>query len=245
MTTAYDPNANDYNDANDGTYSADDTPARSSSDLPDGTYRARAVEWSWDTAKSGEPCIALMFELLDHNGYRIDGRLYLDTDKQDSKGRTSLDRSMEALRAMGLQGPIVADLQGLDAGEVSLVTEHNQKGYPAVRWINAPRKARELRTFEVPQTGALNGFLAKLNARMQSVTAGQRASGTAPMAAPIVQPASQQRPVARPQPAAQGRPAQEIQVRRVAPAQQPAQKAPPKLHGQTAGEFGDDSDVPF
>ena len=245
MTTAYDPNAND-----DGTYTDDaSAPASRSNDLPDGTYRARACEWSWDTAKSGEPCLAIMFELIDHNGYRIDGRLYLDTEKQDAKGRTALDRSMEALHAMGLQGPLTAELAGLDAGEVSLVIETNAKGYPAVKWINAPRKPRELRTFEVPQTGALNGFLARLNARVQSATAGQRATGAAPIAHAVAHPPAQQRPVARPQPAAQGRPVASGgngNARQAQPAQSSQKAPPPRMQGQGMGEFaGADDDIPF
>ena len=115
----------------------DETPAENSNALPPGTYRARAQSWAWDTTKNGDPCIALMFELLDGKpGYQIDGRLYLDESKPDAKGRTAHSRSMEALHAMGLQGDLTADLAGIDQGEVNLVTDINEKGYACVKWMS-------------------------------------------------------------------------------------------------------------
>ena len=254
MTTAYDPNANDANDYDDGTYRADDNAPARSSDLAEGTYTARAIQWDWDEDKNGEPCIALMFELSSGKpGYRIDGRLYLDESKPDKHGRTSLSRSMEALFAMGLQGQLPADLSTVDltVGTVSLVIEINAKGYPQTRFINAPRSARELRIFAVPPAPKVNAMVAKINARVAAMTAGARASGTAPMAAPIVQPAAQQRPVARPQPAAQGRPVVggqngQTNARAAQSTQRPAPTPPPRMQGQGMGEFqGADDDIPF
>lgn len=186
-----------------------------------GTYRARAVEWSWDTAKSGDPCLSLIFGFTgEHEGFRLDGRMYFDTDKPDAKGKTALDRSMEVLAAMGLQnGELSTEMPGIDQGEVDLVCEINEKGYLAVKWINAPRSKRELRIFAAPEPPVLNSFLAKVNSRTRAMTASSRAAGTSPVAA-------------RPAP-----------VNR-APAQQAPRQAPPKMQGQSAAEFADD-DIPF
>jgi len=101
----------------------------------------------------------------------------------------------------------------------------------------------------VPQTGALNGFLARLNARVQSATAGQRATGAAPIAHAVAHPPAQQRPVARPQPAAQGRPVASGgngNARQAQPAQSAQKAPPPRMQGQGMGEFaGADDDIPF
>jgi hypothetical protein len=159
----------------------DETTPASHDTLPPGTYTARAVSWAWDTDRDSNPCIKIMFALSDGRpGWQIDGTLYLDESKADAKGRTALDRSMEALRAMGLTGDLTAELNGLDAGEVSLVTDINERGYARVKWINAPRSARELRTFAPPAAPELNGFLAKLNARSKALAARAQASGSRP-----------------------------------------------------------------
>lgn len=240
MTTAYDPNETDgYNDS---------APANNT-DLPAGTYRARAVQWGWDEDKNGDPCVALLFELSEGKpGYRLDGRLYLDESKPDAKGRTALSRSMEALRAMGLDGQIPGDLSTVDlsAGEVSLVVEINAKGYPFAHFINAPRAPRELRTFATPAPQKVNAFLAKINARLKATEAASRASGTASMQTqPARQPVQQPAQGARTAPT-QARAAQSPNgPQRGAQAPQRGNQPPPKVHGQTAGEFGGDDDIPF
>ena len=161
----------------------DETAPASHDTLPPGTYTARAISWAWDTDKNGDPCIKIMFALSDGRpGYQLDGTLYLDESKPDAKGRTALDRGMEALRAMGLDGDLTAELDGIDRGDVSLVTDINAKGYARVRFVNAPRAARELRTFAPPAAPELNGFLAKLNAKSRALSARAQASGTRPAA---------------------------------------------------------------
>lgn len=236
----------DHSSEYDQTYQGEHSDAPARDTLSPGTYRARAVEWSWDTDRDGNPCIALMFELLDGRaGYRLEGRLFLDESKADAKGRTALDRSMEALRAMGLEGDLAAELVGLDAGEVSLVTDINDKGYARVKWINAPRGPRELRTFAPPAAPALSGFLAKLNSRSRALASKAQASGAhgvqsaqstqstqqsrqsppARQAAPVSQGARPQAQAARPQPA-------------------PQRQAAPRLPPSGNGQFGED-DIPF
>jgi len=235
----------------------DETPAENSNALPPGTYRAHAISWAWDTTKNGDPCIALMFELLDGKpGYQIDGRLYLDESKPDAKGRTALSRSMEALHAMGLQGELTADLAGLDQGEVNLVTDINEKGYAVVKWVNAPRAPRELRTFAPPPAQTLTAFLNRVNGGLRAAEMAQRASGTlasgqsgqshqparpAP-SAPAQARAATANASARNQPPPAG--GQNGQSARPA---QPARNAPPpRMQGQSMGEFaGDENDIPF
>ena len=230
----------------------DETAPASHDTLPPGTYTARAISWAWDTDKSGDPCIKIMFALSDGRpGYQLDGTLYLDESKPDAKGRTALDRSMEALRAMGLDGDLTAELDGIDRGDVSLVTDINAKGYACVKWINAPRSARELRTFAPPQPQQLNSFLAKLNAKSRALSARAQASGTRPAAQP--QQAQQPRQSAPAQRAANAnarpmaRPmAQPQHQQHQQRAQQPVQRqASPRMPPSGSQEFGADDDIPF
>lgn len=207
-----------------------DTPATDHTDhtgtLPEGTYRARAREWDWDTTKSGDMCLAVMFELIDGRpGYQLDGRLYFDEAKPDAKGRTALSRSMEVLAAMGLQGDdlsvIDANAGGLNGGEVNLVTFINEKGYPAIKFINTPRQQRDLRTFAPPAQNEKMAFFARMKARTESLTAKSAASGTAPLKPRATAPTQQN-------------------ARSV---QQPAKTTGP---GFGASDFpSDDSDIPF
>ena len=240
----------------------DETPAENSNALPPGTYRARAQSWAWDTTKNGDPCIAIMFELIDGKpGYQIDGRLYLDESKPDAKGRTALSRSMEALHAMGLQGDLTADLAGIDQGEVNLVTDINEKGYACVKWINAPRSPRELRTFAPPPAQTLNAFLSRVNGGLRAAEMAQRASGTRAggQSGQSHQSGGQTHQPVRPAPSApaqaraatananasagnQARPSGG-QTRTQAPARN---QPPPRMQGQAMGEFqGADDDIPF
>lgn len=238
----------------------DETPTENSSALPPGTYRARAITWSYDTTKDGDLCIALMFELLDGRpGYQIDGRLYLDESKPDAKGRTALSRSMEALTAMGLEGgALTPDLAGIDRGEVEIVTDINDKGYARIKWINAPRAPRDLRTFAPPEAPQLNNLLARINAGLRSAGMAARASGTANGTAQTarqpVQQAAQSSRTAQTQ-ARVAQPSQRLphhpQAHQMGQGYNPNQspqrgnQPPPKVHGQTAGEFGGDDDIPF
>ena len=227
----------------------DETAPASHDTLPPGTYTARAISWAWDTDRNGEPCIKIMFALSDGRpGYQLDGTLYLDESKPDAKGRTALDRGMEALRAMGLDGDLTAELDGIDRGDVSLVTDINAKGYARVRFVNAPRAARELRTFAPPAAPELNGFLAKLNAKSRALSARAQASGTRPAAQ---QP--QQAQQAQPQQPRQSAPAQRAANANARPAvpqqqraPQPAQRqAPPRMPPTGSQEFGSDDEIPF
>ncbi|MBF9687084.1 hypothetical protein IAI39_11375, partial [Streptococcus pseudopneumoniae] len=59
-----------------------------------GTYSARATAWAWDTTQNGKPFLTINFDV---EGATVRGRLYFDTDRTDTNGRTGADRSMEAL----------------------------------------------------------------------------------------------------------------------------------------------------
>lgn len=103
-----------------------------------GTYSARAQAWAWDTTKDGKPYLTVN---LDVDGTTVRGRLYFDTDRTDANGRTSAERSMEVLRAMGLRSNLRALVTGaerIDTGRVSVEVVHNDKGYPEAKYINAP-----------------------------------------------------------------------------------------------------------
>lgn len=160
-----------------------------SSAITAGTHTARARAWSWDKTKDEAVCLAIMFELTEGDlaGLQIDGRLYFDTDRPDTKGRTAADRSIEALRGMGLKGgldTIDENEGGLDSGLVSLVVEINAEGWPRVKFINPARGARELRTFAPPNASEKRAFFAQMNARLKGAEAGARASGARPASAP-------------------------------------------------------------
>lgn len=150
-----------------------DANTTSNNKLQPGTYPARAVSWAWDTTKeTGAIFLRFVLRLTaesGHSGYELDGRLYFDTDRTDDKGRTAADRSMETLRAMGLKGGIDAideNTGGLSEGEVSVVVDYNDKGYPRAKWINPPRKARELRTFAAPSRQDKAAFFASMRERI-------------------------------------------------------------------------------
>ena len=167
--------------------------------LLDGSkHPARAVRWLWDTAPKGGVCLALILRLA--SGEEIRGRLYFDTDQADKNGRTTADRSMEALRAMGLTGDldtIDEDVGGLDQGDVEVVIKIKENGYPEAKFINAPRGGTTLKAFAPPPVDEKKAFFAKMKARAQAVGAASKASGTAP-AQTTRAPAPQQRPAPQP-----------------------------------------------
>ncbi len=190
MTTEYDNSGN----------SPSDIGYDHSLGLADGSkHPARAVRWLWDTAPKGGVCLALILRLS--SGEEIRGRLYFDTDQADKNGRTTADRSMEALRAMGLQGDIDTideDVGGLDQGDVEVVIRIKDNGYPEAKFINAPRTGATLKAFAPPPVDAKKAFFAQMKARAQAVGAASKATGTAPTAQPAPRQVPQQRPVPQP-----------------------------------------------
>ena len=124
------------------------------------------MRWLWDTAPKGGVCLALILRLASTRGEEIRGRLYFDTDQADKNGRTTADRSMEALRAMGLTGDldtIDEDVGGLDQGDVEVVIKIKENGYPEAKFINAPRGGTTLKAFAPPPVDEKKAFFATLN----------------------------------------------------------------------------------
>ena len=246
---AYDPNA-------DGTYTEES--GRSAPYLPPaGHYDARATSWTWEKSKnSGDTYLALIFTFgaPDENGndrnWTCRGALFFG-EKPDAKGRMPWQKSMDVLRVMGLQGDdlnVIGENVGpIGEGAVDIEVEHesytgndgNNRVALKAKWINPPQSAKTLTARNAPDAGEKQAFAQKMQARIRAAEAQSRATG----AAPIVQPASQQRPVARPQSAAQGRSQANTNARQA----QPAPKAPPpRMQGQGMGEFqGADDDIPF
>lgn len=195
--------------------------------LLDGSkHPARAVRWLWDTAPKGGVCLALILRLA--SGEEIRGRLYFDTDQADKNGRTTADRSMEALRAMGLQGDldtIDEDVGGLDQGDVEVVIRIKDNGYPEAKFINAPRTGAALKAFAPPPVDAKKAFFAAMKARAQAAGAASKATGTAPAQATRT-PAPQQRQAAQ------------------RPAPQPTRGPQTQAYDPMEGA-GDDIEIPF
>ena len=136
--------------------------------LAPGTYSARATSWAWDASREGTPCLAVRF-VLEGSEHAIDARLFFDADRPDKAGKTPLDRSMAALRAMGLVGPLAETMDGLDKGTVEIVADVNEKGYPRVKWVNPPgRSGGPVRVFAAPAAPTLKAFLARVNAASPS-----------------------------------------------------------------------------
>lgn len=170
----------------------------SETNITPGNYSARAINWHWDTPKSGTGmCLALMLRVESgpHAGAEVRGTLYFDTERVDAKGRTAADRSIDALRSMGLRGEldtIDENAGGLDAGTVSIVVETNDKGYPFAKYINP---ASSFSAFAPPPADAKRAFFAQMKARTRAAEQGARASGTTPRS-----PAAPQRNAPPPKP---------------------------------------------
>jgi hypothetical protein len=157
MTTQYDYTTDDHS-----TLPADPAPARSHANVDAGTYTAKFSRWHWDTSKKGDMCLAAMLRFVGgpFDGQQVRGTLYFDTDKADKNGRTAADRSMEALRSAGLAGELDAideNTGGLDAGEVSISVEINDRGFAFAKYINA---ASTFSAFAPPPPDAKAQFFA-------------------------------------------------------------------------------------
>ena len=227
-----------------------------SNTLPKGDYSAKCSRWAWDTAKSGDPCLACQFTLTSGRpGWTLEGRLYFDMDetRADKFGRTAADRSLEALHAMGFEGDL-GSLDGLDAdpdcitrGEVTLVVDINEKGYNVVKFINAPRSTRELKVFAEPDQGTKQGFFAKMAARSKALAAKTNATGARPIGgASRATPA--QASAANRAASQNARPVAQASAAKPAPSAAPPRG--PGLGARTDERFRDetpvdDSDIPF
>ena len=228
---------------------------RSHATVDPGTYTARFARWHWDTRKKGDMCLAAMLRIVGgpFDGRQVRGTLYFDTDKADKNGRTAADRSMEALRSAGLAGDLDAideNTGGLDAGEVSISVEINDRGFAFAKYINA---ASTFSAFQPPAPDAKAQFFAQMKAHQQGTAQAQRATGTQPTAqrapvAPVAPAQTQQRPAAQSSgQQGQQRPAAQPQRPTQQPSQGPQRPRGPQVapqQPQGPAGFGDD-EPPF
>lgn len=170
-------------------------------EIQDGsTHTARLAEWQWDTTTDGDIYLSVVARITEgpFTGLALRGRMYFDRDKADKYGRTAADRSMEALRAAGLQGDldtVDANTGGLDAGNVSVVVErkHGNDGntYVNAKFINAPRGAT-IKTFAPPPPEARRAFFAAMKQHEAAAGRASTAAKPAQRPAPAARPAQQQ-----------------------------------------------------
>lgn len=166
-----------------------------------GYYTARATRWHWDTPKSGDGmCLAVMLRIEEgpHAGTDLRGTMYFDTERADPKtGKTAADRSIDALRCMGLVGGLESIDDngggGLSAGLASVKVEIGENGRPLAKYINPHTP---FTAYAPPGAQAKQAFFAQMNARLRAAEQGARAAGTAPTRAPAPQraPAPRQPP---------------------------------------------------
>lgn len=144
-----------------------------------GKYRARAREWAFGLAKSGNEQIGVEFDLLDRPGERMTWF--------GSFAPKALEFTLKALRACGWTGSDLAELDanmgGLEQNEVVLVVEHEEyqgKVSARVRWVNAGGGVGMSNPLD---QGGLKSFAARMRAQIVALD-----------------PGSAKKPAARPQP---------------------------------------------
>lgn len=132
--------------------------------IPNGTYRAQAIDSKHGTTKKGGIEIAIGFKLLDEQwaGVSVTGYVYF-TDKTDD------DRSLESLEACGWNGENVetSPLVGLGSCECSIVIENETyegKERSKVKHINKAGGAVSNSTPMTTQQAA--AFAAKMRSKI-------------------------------------------------------------------------------
>lgn len=111
--------------------------------IPEGRYKARAIDGGLGETSDGNPQVAVRFGLLDegHEGEEI--TWFGSFSKNKGNGaKTPLERTIESLRTCGWEGDDLSDLRGITDCEVSLVIAHEE--YPKgsgkvsakVKWVN-------------------------------------------------------------------------------------------------------------
>lgn len=249
----------DYGSDDHSQLPADPAPRSHAANVEPGSYTAKFTRWHWDTSKKGDMCLAVMLRIIGgpFDGQQVRGTLFFDTDKADKNGRTSADRSLEALRSAGLAGELDSideNTGGLDAGEVSISVEVNDKGYSRAKYINA---ASTFSAFQPPPPDTKAAFFAQMKARAQGTQQAQRSTGAVPVQGQRApqgmqgQPSQVQQPRTVPQQMRE-RTQQSQQQRPAAPVQhgqQTQQRAQPQrgpqMQPQQPAGFGADDEIPF
>jgi len=131
--------------------------------IPNGTYRAKAIDSKHGVTKKGGIEIAIGFELLGEQwaGQTITGYVYFTENTDD-------DRSMESLEACGWNGTDIDKdpLPGLGSCECSIVVENETyegKERSKVKWIN---KAGAVSTSEPLTDEQRRVFAARMAAKI-------------------------------------------------------------------------------
>lgn len=238
---------------------------------PQGHYDAKATSWCWEKSKAGETYLALLFAFTapgedgNNRNWTCRGALFFG-EKPDAKGRMPWQKSLDVLRAMGLDGDdlsvIDENVGPIGEGAVDIEVEHeaytdrdgNDRVALKAKWINPPQVAKTLTARNAPEAHEKQSFMQQMKARIRAAEMAQKASGVQRTNAP----AQTHQPV-RPAPSApaqaraatananasagnQARPSGG-QTRTQAPARN---QPPPRMQGQAMGEFqGADDDIPF
>lgn len=138
-----------------------------------GSYKAKAVDWGFNTTRNGNPELVIEFAVPMPDGSKEMqfAHLYF------TEG--AFDRAVESLRIMGWKGEELSELDnkggGIDANEVSLEIEmekYEGKVTPKVQWINSGSGGHR----QAPLTGdALKAFSFKMKSRVASADAKNKA----------------------------------------------------------------------
>lgn len=111
--------------------------------LPEGKYKARAIEGGLGESKNGNAQAAVLFRITggDRDGDTI--TWYGSFSKNKGEGtKTPLQRTVETLRACGWSGDDISDLSSIAESneiDVGLVVEHSEwegKMQAKVKWVN-------------------------------------------------------------------------------------------------------------
>lgn len=238
---------------------------------PQGHYDAKATSWCWEKSKAGETYLALLFAFTapgedgNNRNWTCRGALFFG-EKPDAKGRMPWQKSLDVLRAMGLDGDdlsvIDENVGPIGEGAVDIEVEHeaytdkegNDRVALKAKWINPPQAAKTLTARNAPEAHEKQSFMQQMKARIRSAEMAQKASGT--------RPSGQTHQNARPAPSApaqaraaaanasagnQARPSGgQTHGQSARPAQPARNQPPPRMQGQSMGEFGGtEEDIPF
>ncbi len=133
--------------------------------LPEGRFKARAIEGGLGESSEGNPQVGVRFTILDEEFHGEEITWFGSFSRNKGQGtKTPFERTIESLRACGWKGDDLSNLEGIDANEVSLVVEHdnyNGKILAKVKWVNragglalkAPMSADKAKAFAAKMRG--------------------------------------------------------------------------------------------
>jgi hypothetical protein len=138
-------------------------------------YTARADSWVLGKSSTGKEQVAVSFTILTEGAthQRLTWYGYF-TD-------ATFDRTVESLRICGWQGDDLADLQGLDAEEVSLVVadeEYEGKVNARVLWVNKLTQGPAVKS--VLEGDEARAFAASMRDRVRAFSAAAKKPASKP-----------------------------------------------------------------